>query len=44
MGDSVSEAQKSAYTLAATIHWNDIYLRDDIAWRAIQRENALKRA
>ncbi len=38
MGDSVSEAQEKAYNLANKIHWNDIYFRDDIAWRAIQRE------
>ncbi|MBT7376204.1 MAG: phosphoribosylamine--glycine ligase [Porticoccaceae bacterium] len=38
MGDSVSDAQKKAYELAHTIHWNNIYFRDDIAWRAIERE------
>jgi len=40
MGDSVSQAQRSAYQLASVIHWDDIYFREDIAWRAIERENA----
>ena len=40
MGESVSEAQQNAYRLASGIHWDDVYLRDDIAWRAIERENA----
>jgi len=38
MGDSVSDAQQKAYALASGIHWNDIYSRNDIAWRAIKRE------
>ncbi|MGB2042247.1 MAG: phosphoribosylamine--glycine ligase [Porticoccaceae bacterium] len=42
MGESVSEAQRAAYQLASTIHWDDIYFRDDIAWRAIEREAAGK--
>ena len=41
MGSSVSEAQQKAYRLAAEIHWSDVYLRDDIAWRAIAREKVL---
>lgn len=40
MGGSVSEAQQNAYRLASSIHWDDVYSRDDIAWRAIERENA----
>ncbi|WP_024872529.1 phosphoribosylamine--glycine ligase [Tolumonas lignilytica] len=40
LGASVAEAQKNAYTLAATINWNGIYYRKDIAWRAIAREQA----
>jgi phosphoribosylamine--glycine ligase len=40
MGDSVSEAQQKAYRLTSNIHWNDIYFRDDIAWRAIEREKS----
>ena len=38
MGDSVLDAQRKAYQLASEIHWGDIYFRDDIAWRAIERE------
>jgi len=40
MGNSVADAQKKAYALAGEIHWNDLYLRNDIAWRAIEREQA----
>ena len=40
MGESVSEAQRRAYELASEIHWDGIYFRDDIAWRAIERESA----
>jgi phosphoribosylamine---glycine ligase len=39
MGSSVADAQHQAYKLASEIHWKDIYFRDDIAWRAIEREN-----
>jgi phosphoribosylamine--glycine ligase len=39
MGSSVADAQQQAYELASEIHWKDIYFRDDIAWRAIEREN-----
>lgn len=38
MGSSVADAQQKAYESASEIHWNDIYFRDDIAWRAIDRE------
>ncbi len=38
MGDSVFDAQQRAYALASKIHWDDIYLRQDIGWRAIERE------
>ena len=41
MGSSVADAQKKAYALASEIHWNDLYLRNDIAWRAIEREQAV---
>jgi phosphoribosylamine--glycine ligase len=40
MGGSVSEAQAQAYQLASKIDWQDMYLRDDIGWRAIAREQA----
>jgi phosphoribosylamine--glycine ligase len=38
MGETVSEAQNRAYELASKIRWDDLYLRDDIGWRAIARE------
>jgi phosphoribosylamine--glycine ligase len=38
MGDSVFDAQQRAYSLASKIHWNNVYLRQDIGWRAIERE------
>ena len=39
LGDSVSEAQAAAYELAHQIHWDNVYFRTDIAYRAIAREN-----
>lgn len=39
LGDSVSEAQKNAYTLADKISWDGIFMRRDIGYRAIAREN-----
>ena len=38
LGDNVSDAQTQAYKLAAQISWNGMFYRDDIAWRAIERE------
>lgn len=38
LGDTVTEARDSAYKLANCIDWEDIYSRNDIAWRAIARE------
>ncbi len=40
LGNSVSEAQATAYALVKSIHWQDAYYRTDIAYRAIARENA----
>lgn len=40
LGNSVTEAQKSAYDLVKTISWKDMFHRDDIAYRAIARENS----
>ena len=37
LGDNVSDAQQQAYKLASTISWEDMFYRDDIAWRAIAR-------
>ena len=38
LGASVFDAQQQAYKLASAISWNGMFFRDDIAWRAIQRE------
>jgi phosphoribosylamine--glycine ligase len=38
MGDSVGEAQKNAYALAAKIDWEGCFYRSDIGYRAIARE------
>ena len=39
LGESVTEAQAAAYTLAEKIQWQDVYCRRDIGYRAISREN-----
>lgn len=38
LGNSVSEAQKEAYALAKKIQWNGMFMRSDIGYRAIARE------
>lgn len=38
MGESVLEAQQRAYALAAQIHWDGMFYREDIGYRAIARE------
>ncbi len=38
LGETVSEAQQRAYQLAETIHWDGIYYRHDIGYRAVARE------
>ncbi|PVV17774.1 MAG: phosphoribosylamine--glycine ligase [gamma proteobacterium symbiont of Ctena orbiculata] len=40
LGESVTLAQQSAYTLTRAIHWDGVYFRNDIAYRAIARENS----
>lgn len=40
LGNSVTDAQKNAYALARTIEWQDVYMRTDIAYRAIERERS----
>ncbi|MFH7587124.1 phosphoribosylamine--glycine ligase [Oceanimonas smirnovii] len=40
LGESVSQAQANAYELTRQIKWNDVFFRNDIAWRAIAREQA----
>jgi phosphoribosylamine--glycine ligase len=39
LGDSVATAQKQAYQLVDQIHWDGMYCRRDIGYRAIAREN-----
>jgi len=38
LGNTVSEATQSAYSLAKHISWQDMFYRTDIAYRAIARE------
>lgn len=38
LGENVTEAQRNAYTLARAVHWDNVYFRTDIAYRAIVRE------
>ena len=38
LGDTISDAQQQAYKLASTISWEGMFYREDIAWRAIARE------
>ena len=38
LGDSVGDAQAHAYAGVAKIHWANEFHRNDIGWRAIERE------
>lgn len=38
LGDTVAEAQNKAYKTINNIHWQDMYYRTDIAYRAVARE------
>jgi phosphoribosylamine--glycine ligase len=38
LGESVSDAQRNAYAGVARIHWANEFHRNDIGWRAIERE------
>lgn len=40
LGNTVLEAQQTAYALAKRISWNGMFYRNDIAYRAIAREQA----
>jgi len=40
LGNTVAEAQKSAYELAEQIRWDGVFYRHDIGHRAIEREQA----
>lgn len=39
LGDRVIEAQKVAYELARKVEWKNVFYRDDIGYRAVNREN-----
>lgn len=39
LGETVSQAQAEAYKVLHNIHWDNVYFRNDIAYRAIAREN-----
>jgi phosphoribosylamine--glycine ligase len=38
LGNTVAEAQSKAYQLTHSVTWKDVYYRDDIGYRAVQRE------
>ena len=40
LGDTVAAAQAAAYALVRGIHWQDVYYRGDIGYRAVAREQA----
>lgn len=40
LGDTVTAAQQKAYELTRQISWDNVYYRDDIGYRAIQRETS----
>jgi phosphoribosylamine--glycine ligase len=40
LGNTVIEAQKKAYQQVHAIEWNKVYYRNDIAYRAIEREQS----
>ncbi len=40
LGDSVTEAQRKAYELTRSISWDKVYYRDDIGYRAVDREKS----
>ena len=42
LGKTVSEAQKTAYKRVKSIHWDKVYYRTDIGYRAIDREKSSK--
>ena len=38
LGDTVYEAQETAYNAVGRIHWDGVYYRTDIGYRAVNRE------
>jgi len=41
LGNNVTQAQENAYSLVKQINWQNMFYRDDIAYRAIARERSL---
>ena len=39
LGESAAEAQRNAYNLARRVHWEGVYYRTDIGYRALAREH-----
>jgi phosphoribosylamine--glycine ligase len=39
LGESVADAQRSAYASVAAIQWDDAYFRKDIGHRAVRRSS-----
>jgi phosphoribosylamine--glycine ligase len=39
LGDDVTRAQASAYEAVSKIHWDGVYFRTDIGYRAVLRED-----
>ena len=39
LGETVTQAQQTAYAAVEKLCWPDIYYRTDIGYRAIQRES-----
>ncbi|WP_064747255.1 phosphoribosylamine--glycine ligase [Lysobacter antibioticus] len=42
LGDDVAQAQREAYAALSKIHWDGEFHRNDIGWRAIEREEQAK--
>ena len=40
LGETISAARDHAYELADSIHWDGVYYRRDIGYRAVAREQA----
>jgi len=40
LGDTVAQAQARAYDLVKQINWSNVYYRDDIGYRAVERERS----
>ncbi|KUJ82761.1 phosphoribosylamine--glycine ligase [Microbulbifer flavimaris] len=40
LGDTVAEAQANAYECAKAVHWDGVFYRKDIGYRAVEREES----